>query len=96
MLELHREFHFGLYALTSSPWVSYLIDILWNHTVRYQRLSLPFRHDGAHAEHRRVLRALEQGDNETAAEAMRLHLEATARLVEKGYEKSATSQAAQA
>lgn len=85
MLALHREFHFGLYAQTSSPWVSYLIDILWKHTERYQRLSIPFRHDGAHAEHRRVLRALEQGDSEGAAEAMRVHLESTARLVEQGY-----------
>ena len=85
MLQLHRQFHFGLYAQTTSPWLSYLIDILWNHTERYQRLSIPFRRDGADAEHRLVFRALKKGDNEGAAKAMHTHLEATARLVESGY-----------
>ncbi|MCH7667810.1 MAG: GntR family transcriptional regulator [Acidobacteria bacterium] len=85
MLRLHRQFHFGLYAQTTSPWLSYLIDILWNHTERYQRLSIPFRHDGADAEHLRVLRALEKGDNEGAARSLQTHLESTARLVEEAY-----------
>lgn len=85
MLQLHRQFHFRLYAQTPSPWLSYLIEILWNHTERYQRLSIPFRHDGADAEHRRMLRALEKRDNEGAARAIQVHLESTARLVEDGY-----------
>lgn len=84
-LELHRQFHFGLYDQTTSKWLSNLIEILWNHTERYQRLSIPVRHDDGEAEHRRVLRALEMGDNEDAAGALQTHLESTARLVEEGY-----------
>lgn len=95
-LELHRQFHFGLYAQTTSNWLSNLIEVLWNHTERYQRLSLPARHDGAEAEHRRVLRALEKGENENAAAAIQTHLESTARLVEDGYRASSELRSAQA
>jgi len=94
MLVLHRQFHFGLYEQTTSPWLSYLIDILWKHTERYQRLSIPLRHDGADAEHQRVFRALEKGDNEAAARALEVHLESTARLVESGYQAGAELRAA--
>lgn len=96
MLQLHRQFHFGLYAQTTSPWLSYLIDILWLHTERYQRLSIPLRHDGADAEHRRVFHALEKGDNEGAATALQVHLESTARLVEAGYRAGAALRTAEA
>jgi DNA-binding GntR family transcriptional regulator len=95
-LELHRQFHFGLYAQTTSNWLSNLIEVLWNHTERYQRLSIPIRHDGAEAEHRRVLRALEKGHNEDASEALQTHLETTARLVEDGYRAGTEQRAAQA
>ncbi len=94
MLVLHRQFHFGLYEQTTSPWLSYLIDILWKHTERYQRLSIPLRHDGADAEHRRIFRALDKGDNEGAAGALQVHLESTARLVEEGYRAGAELRAA--
>ena len=96
MLLLHRQFHFGLYTQTTSPWLSYLIDILWKHTERYQRLSIPLRHDGADVEHRRVFRALENGDNEGAARALQVHLESTARLVEEGYRAGAKLRAGEA
>lgn len=95
-LKLHRQFHFGLYAQTTSNWLSNLIEVLWNHTERYQRLSLPARHDGAEAEHRRVLHALEKGENENAAGAIQTHLETTARLVEDGYRAGTELRAAQA
>ena len=84
-LNLHREFHFALYALAESRWLSYLIDILWKHAERYQRLSVPLRSDRGHEEHSRILEALLEGKRAVAARALRTHLEHTARLVEEGY-----------
>ena len=89
IMVLHRQFHFSLYGRTGSKWLPYLIDLLWNHTERYQRLSLAFRHDGADHEHRAVLKALAAGENERAAEALRDHLRTTARLVAEAYRKTA-------
>lgn len=86
VMKLHRRYHFGLYERTRSKWLLHLIDLLWKHTERYQRLSLAFRHDGADSEHREVLKALAAGDRERAAEALRSHLETTARLVGNAYQ----------
>ena len=74
-----------LYGRTESRWLLTLIDLLWKHTERYQRLSLPFRHDAADDEHRTVMDHLAAGDPDGAAEALRNHLETTARLVADAY-----------
>jgi len=87
VLKLHRQYHFGIYERTSSRWLATLIDLLWKHTERYQRLSLPFRHYAADHQHRDVLEALSNGDPGTAAEALRVHLETTARLVGDAYQQ---------
>lgn len=84
-LRRHRDFHFALYDLAGSRWFTYLIDILWKHAERYQRLSIPLRHDRGHEEHGLVLESLIKGDREKAAEALREHLDTTAKLVEEGY-----------
>lgn len=84
-LALHRQYHFGLYGRTESEWLLNLIDLLWKHTERYQRLALPFRHDGADDEHRTVLSYLKDGDPDGAANALRTHLETTGRLVAEAY-----------
>jgi DNA-binding GntR family transcriptional regulator len=84
-LRLHRQYHFGLYNRTQSKWLITLIELLWKHTERYQRLSLPIRHDSADPEHRGVLGPLSHGDPTKAAEALRAHLETTARLVADAY-----------
>ena len=85
ILDLHRQYHFGLYGRSHSNWLPLLIDLLWKHTERYQRLSLSFRHDGADHEHREVLEALAAGKTERAVQALRNHLSTTARLVGDGY-----------
>ncbi len=86
VLDLHRQYHFALYGRTNSSWLPHLIDLLWNHAERYQRLSLVFRHDAADPEHRAVLGALAAGDNKLAASALRSHLETTAKLVINAYQ----------
>ena len=85
VMRIHRQFHFGLYERSDSAWLPYLADILWKHTQRYQWLSFPYRHDGADAEHRSVVAALERGDNESAAAALQDHLHTTAVLLESAY-----------
>lgn len=84
-MELHRKFHFAIYDRTESRWLPYLIDLLWKHAERYQRLSLQFRHDAAHDEHRRVLTAVLKGDGERAAKLLEVHLRTTAHLLEEAY-----------
>jgi DNA-binding GntR family transcriptional regulator len=85
VMRLHRQYHFGIYNRTPSKWLPTLIDLLWKHTERYQRLSIPFRHDMADHEHREVLVALASGDSNVAADALKIHLETTARLVGEAY-----------
>jgi len=91
VMALHRQYHFALYSRADSSWMPYIIDILWKHTERYQRLALAFRHDGADLEHRSVLEALALGDNERAADDLKSHLETTARLVREAHQGSASA-----
>ena len=86
VLKLHREYHFGLYGRNPSRWLSTLIDLLWKHTERYQRLSLLVRHDDADPEHREVLDALASGESDAAASALEAHLQTTAKLVGDAYQ----------
>lgn len=77
VIRLNREFHFSVYRRSGSPWLLYLIELLWNHIERYQRLSLEFRHDAADEEHRAIVAALAAGDRAAAADALRTHLATT-------------------
>lgn len=86
-MELHRSFHFTLYERSESGWRLYLIDLLWKHAERYQWLSLLHRHDVAIDEHRAILRKLQDGTMEEAAEALRTHLDTTRSLLEQAYAK---------
>jgi DNA-binding GntR family transcriptional regulator len=81
VIELNRVFHFSLYAKANSPRRLKLIEQLWMHSARYQRLALIHRDDAADGEHRVVLNAVANGDQNTAADALRDHLETTVTLV---------------
>ena len=84
-MRLHRDFHFGLYERTESSWLLFVIDVLWKHAERYRWLSLQYRPDVANDEHRAILRALERGQMDLAAEALRTHLDTTRGLLESAY-----------
>lgn len=77
VLRLNRDFHFAIYRGCASPWLLYLIEMLWQHNERYQRLSLEFRDDAADAEHRAIVDALVANDPESAARALEEHLSTT-------------------
>lgn len=81
VVALNREFHFSIYRKAGSPRRLKLIDQLWMHSARYQRLVLDHRDDGADAEHREMVAKLRQGDHEGAAAALRTHLESTVELM---------------
>lgn len=81
--DAHRALHGLLYEQAQSPWLSYLIEILWSHTERYRRLALHLRTtlDGSDDYHGRILDAIAAGDREAAGEALREDLLRTARLI---------------
>lgn len=81
---LNREFHFAIYRKANSPRRLKLIEQLWMHAARYQRLSLEYRHDAADSEHRDILTALRAGDHNAAARELHTHLSTTVSLLRKG------------
>lgn len=78
---LNKDFHFEIYRLCGSPWRLRLIDTLWDHAERYQRLSINYRDDGADEEHRAIVDALERGDRDEAGMALATHLRSTVDLL---------------
>ena len=81
IVEINRDFHMSIYHCAGSPRRMRLIEQLWMHSARYQRLSLEYRHDGADAEHRAVLDHLIAGDHDQAADALGAHLRTTVNLI---------------
>jgi DNA-binding GntR family transcriptional regulator len=88
VIELNRELHLSIYGKANSPRRMKLIEQLWLHSARYQRLSLLYRHDAADSEHRLILEGLARGDHKAAARALKVHLETTVRLIREGIEAS--------
>lgn len=95
LVSLNRDFHFSIYEKAGSPRRMKVIDELWLHSARYQRLSLNYRNDGAVAEHERMLNKLRRGDHESAAEELQSHLETTVRLMSKEIDDSDSEATAQ-
>lgn len=85
VVSLNRDLHFLVYRRSDSPRRLKMIEQLWLHADRYQHKSLEFRHDAAEGEHREVIRHLEAGDHNAAAEAMQDHLSSTVSLLRSGF-----------
>jgi DNA-binding GntR family transcriptional regulator len=90
VVALNREFHFLIYGHLDSPRRLRMIEQLWLHAERYQRMSVEFRHDAADEEHRHVIDLLAAGDHDAAADAMRAHLTSTVDLLRTAYSNAAT------
>ncbi|HSL73333.1 MAG TPA: GntR family transcriptional regulator [Ilumatobacteraceae bacterium] len=84
VVRLNRDFHFTIYRKADSPRRMKLIEQLWLHSARYQRMSLDYRHDAADAEHRGIVDMLRCGDHDAAAESLRTHLTSTVVLLKQG------------
>ncbi len=87
IISLNRSFHFSIYKKAKSPWRMNLIENLWSHTERYQRLSVHLRRDAADEEHQAIIDCLASGDHNGASKALRIHLETTAKLLAATYKK---------
>jgi DNA-binding GntR family transcriptional regulator len=79
----HRAFHFAIYEHCGSRWLLQFIDMLWENSHRYQRLSLPSRGTRAErmAEHRVIAEACRSGDAEAASRLVYEHLDNTRRVL---------------
>jgi len=78
---LNKQFHYEIYQLCGSAWRLRLIDSLWDHAERYQRISMNYRDDAAEDEHRSIVDALERGDPDGAGAALATHLRSTVDLL---------------
>jgi DNA-binding GntR family transcriptional regulator len=79
--EHHRNFHFLLYNASGSRWLLRLIGILWDHTERYRRFSIPRVTSAAiRVEHGTIIDLLEAGDFAGASAALQSHLEHSIRF----------------
>jgi DNA-binding GntR family transcriptional regulator len=91
----HRRFHFAIYEATSSPWLLRFLAVLWENSVRYQRISGEAGRRGPIEdrieEHRRVLDACAAGDAAAAAQAMHDHLAQTVRSVHAAIESESAA-----
>jgi DNA-binding GntR family transcriptional regulator len=85
VVALNRDFHFLIYRRSNSPRRLKMIEQLWSHAVRYQRMSVDFRHDAADEEHRQIIELLAVGDHNAAADAMRGHLTSTVNLLRSAF-----------
>lgn len=85
VVALNRDLHFLIYRRCNSPRRLKMIEQLWMHAERYQRLSVDFRDDAADEEHREIIDMLAVGDHNAAADAMRGHLTSTVNLLRAAF-----------
>jgi DNA-binding GntR family transcriptional regulator len=79
-LESHHRFHAAIHRASHNALLVDVLDGLWVKTDRYRRHGLESgrsdeERDARATEHRRLFEAVRDGDAETAAELMRLHVE---------------------
>lgn len=81
----NRDFHLAIYEAAASPWLLKLINMLWETSERYQRLSTPFRGTTRQRtnEHVEILKACRSGNAKRAATFMRDHLNRTYTMARK-------------
>jgi DNA-binding GntR family transcriptional regulator len=73
----HRDFHFGIYHASGSPWILHFLNMLWDNSVRYQIISMTRTAEQRAREHGLILAACREGNAEAAADLMRDHIRLT-------------------
>jgi DNA-binding GntR family transcriptional regulator len=75
-MKVHQEFHFMLYELSHSKWLMRLIRTVWAHSERCRWLASPPHIDlqDSEQQHVGILRALESGNRDQAANALEAHI----------------------
>jgi DNA-binding GntR family transcriptional regulator len=83
----HREFHFALYAGCNSPWLIRILEMLWENSERYQRISAYRRGtpEERAREHEDILSAAKTRDGDQLAEAILLHISRTQAMIRQHF-----------
>lgn len=84
----HEDFHFGIYALSTSAWTVKFIRLLWNASERYRRLSVTHRGSlqDRVQEHVAILDACRARDAEQASTLIAQHLTLSFEIVKTDME----------
>ncbi len=82
---IHREFHFGIYALDQSPWCQRVIPRLWEASERYRRWAIRRRGipESRWNEHEPILRMMRANRCDAASLALREHLQTTLTMLSR-------------
>jgi DNA-binding GntR family transcriptional regulator len=82
-LALHHDLHFGIYSRSGSKWMMAMLDLLWSHSERWRRLSLPRIDLAAPTEdHLEILAALQRRDLPAACAALETHISVSVKALE--------------
>lgn len=79
----HHAFHFSIYNQSGNRWLLDVQQMLWENSMRYQRISTGLRGTAEErvAEHRAIAQSCRAGDAETVATYVFRHLEHTRSVV---------------
>ena len=88
IVQFNQDFHFSIYEHCGSERRLQIIQRLWMHSKRYQRLSLQIRHDAAEDEHIAIVEALAIGDHKLAAKELGTHLNTTVNLLDVAWQST--------
>jgi DNA-binding GntR family transcriptional regulator len=83
----HMEFHFAIYGKCGSPWLLRILEMLWENSERYQRISPDVRESlktRAH-EHYDILAAAASGDVEKTAAEVAAHISRTTDAIAEAF-----------
>jgi DNA-binding GntR family transcriptional regulator len=84
----HRRFHLMLYEPSGSRWLMRLISSVWDHTDRYRRqVENRVTPREVVGEHERILAAMERGDADEAATALKSHLEGSMAIMSMDFDE---------
>jgi DNA-binding GntR family transcriptional regulator len=82
-LALHQKLHFGIYSRSNSKWTMRMLALLWSHSERWRRLSLPMIDLHAPTEdHTQIISALRRRDLAAACKALENHIRVSVKSLE--------------
>jgi DNA-binding GntR family transcriptional regulator len=82
-LSLHQKLHFGIYNRSGSKWTLKMLGLLWSHSERWRRLSLPRIDLNAPTEdHSEIIAALRTRNLRAACTALEHHIKVSVKSFE--------------
>ncbi len=96
-LSLHQQLHFGIYNRCGSKWTIKLLGMLWNHSERLRRLSLPkVDVNAATEDHSAIITALRAHNLRAATNALEHHIQVSITSLESTLQPASVETAASA